>query len=116
MKRLLALALLATSVTVGAASAQGQPCQPVHFLPGSYSAQIADFVIPVQSNCYALSVRPGQQAQVRITDGDGAFFTTNQTGNPTQFANFTLSGSQLLVYVHTDAQRGMHFGIEFAVY
>ena len=117
MRRSLFALCLAAVAGLSGASAQAQNCQPVQFLPGSYSAQITDFVIPVQSNCYSLSVRPGQTAQIRITNGDGAFFTTNQTGGGlTQFASFVLGQPQLLVYVHTSAQRGMHFGIEFAVY
>lgn len=108
----LALTTTAASLAPLPAQATGHACQTVQFPSGAYAHTVHGQANPQSSQCYFLSVRPGQLARVRVTYGPVFFSTTHTNGNYANVEFRTVSG-QLFVYVHTNYQGYQPFGIEF---
>ena len=84
----------------------------MQFPRGAYAHTVHGYANSNQSQCYYLSVRPGQTARVRITYG-AAFLTTTHTNGRFQDVQFVTVNGQLYVYVHTDYAGSQPYGIEF---
>ncbi len=109
-----ALALSAVAATLAPLPVQatGHGCQTVQFPSGAYAHAVHGQANPYQSQCYYLSVRPGQQARVRILYGN-VFLSTTHTQGTYQDVRFHTINGQLYVYVHTDWAGPQPYTIEF---
>ena len=110
-----ALALSTATATLAPLPVQatGHGCHNVQFPRGAYAHAVHGYANAHQSQCYYLSVRPGQQARVRILHGHVFFSTTHTQGTYHDVRFHTING-QLYVYVHTDYSGSQPFTIEFA--
>ena len=108
----LAVSTIAATLTPLPATATGHGCQTVRFPSGAYAHAVDGYANSYQSQCYFLSVRPGQQARVRILYGNVFFSTTHTNGNYNDVQFYTANG-QLYVYVHTDYGGQQPYSIEF---
>ncbi|ABD56196.1 hypothetical protein [Jannaschia sp. CCS1] len=108
------LAIVTTTATLAPLPVQatGHGCQTVQFPSGAYAHTVHGQAVPQRSQCYFLSVRPGQLARVRVTYGPVFFSTTHTNGN-FQNVEFRTVNGQLYVYVHTNYQGSHPYGIEF---
>jgi hypothetical protein len=107
---LAAAALSLTTLVAGPAVAQS--CNTVQFPSGAYAHSVQGYVTGHASQCWYLSVRPGQQARVRITQGS-SFFTTTHTNGSFQDVRFHTVNGQLYVYVHSSTGAQQRYVIEF---
>lgn len=107
----LAIATTTASLAPLPAQATGHGCQTVQFPRGAYAHTVHGATNIGGDVCYALAVRPGQRARVRITYGP-AFFSTTHTNGTFTDVEFVTSHGQLYVYVRSDWDR-QPYGIEF---
>ena len=89
-----------------------QQCNTVQFPSGAYAHSVQGYVTGQASQCWFLSVRPGQQARVRILQGS-SFFTTSHTNGSFQDVRFHTGNGQLFVYVHSSSGEQQRYLIEF---
>ncbi|MEJ6389505.1 hypothetical protein [Gymnodinialimonas ulvae] len=113
---LAASALTISSVTATLspmpAQATGHGCNTVQFPSGAYAHAVQGYVTGQASQCWYLSVRPGQQARVRILHGP-SFFTTTHTNGTFHDVRFRTANGQLYVYVHSSSGAQERYVIEF---
>jgi hypothetical protein len=116
IRPLLVSAVLALgAITALPAAATGHGCQTVQFPRGAYAHAVQGYANSHVSQCHYLSVRPGQQARIRILYGSVFFSTTHTQGNFTDASFYTQNG-QLYVYVHTDYAGQQPYTIQFEFY
>ncbi|QXT40825.1 hypothetical protein [Gymnodinialimonas ceratoperidinii] len=109
---LIVLSGAAASLAPLQAQATGHGCLQVQFPRGAYAHTVHGHANAHRSQCYYLSVRPGQLARVQVTYGPVFFSTTHTHGNYTNVEFRTVNGD-LYVYVHTDYAGSQPYGIEF---
>lgn len=108
----LSLSTAAATLAPLPVQATGHGCQTVSFPSGAYAHAVHGHANPHSSQCYYLSVRPGQQARVRVLYGN-VFFSTTHTNGTYQDVRFHTVNGQLHVYVHTNYAGSQPYSIEF---